>query len=132
MPIQDLQDLFGRDIPDLSGCEMTERRAEMSVRTLIRLSSPPVARCLPSGLNRTLRTYTFWFSFAYSWISTLTSYQRQPARMGLYQTHQVFSPVFTSNICAVRLQPVARYLPSGENVTLQTTLYGHPRFIKRH
>ena len=39
------------------------------------------------------------------------------------RTHQTFSPVVVSNICAVRLQPVARYRPSGEKWTEQTALF---------
>ena len=37
-------------------------------------------------------------------------------------TYQVFAPVFVSYICAVRLHPVAKYFPSEENLTQQTTL----------
>lgn len=37
-------------------------------------------------------------------------------------THYIFAPVFTSKICAVRLQPVARKRPSAEKRTQQTTL----------
>ena len=37
-------------------------------------------------------------------------------------THQVFAPVLVSYICADRLHPVARYLPSAEKRTQQTTL----------
>lgn len=37
-------------------------------------------------------------------------------------THQTFTPVFVSKICAVWLHPVAKYLPSCENWTQQTTL----------
>lgn len=37
-------------------------------------------------------------------------------------TYHVLAPVLVSYICAVRLHPVARYLPSAENRTQQTTL----------
>jgi hypothetical protein len=37
-------------------------------------------------------------------------------------THHVFAPVFASKIWAARLQPVARYFPSAENLTQHTTL----------
>jgi hypothetical protein len=38
------------------------------------------------------------------------------------ETHHVFAPVFASKIWAARLQPVARYFPSAENLTQHTTL----------
>ncbi len=40
-------------------------------------------------------------------------------------THHVFAPVFASKIWAARLQPVARYFPSAENLTQHTTLLPH-------
>jgi hypothetical protein len=41
---------------------------------------------------------------------------------GPHATYQTLPPDLTSYICAVRLQPVARYLPSFENLTQHTTL----------
>jgi hypothetical protein len=38
------------------------------------------------------------------------------------KTYLVFSPVVVSNIRAIRLQPVAKYLPLAENLTQHTTL----------
>jgi hypothetical protein len=40
-------------------------------------------------------------------------------------THQVFCPVLVSYTCAVRLHPVAKYLPSAEKRTQHTTLDTH-------
>jgi hypothetical protein len=39
------------------------------------------------------------------------------------ETYKIFLPDEISNIWAKWLHPVAKYLPSGENFTQQTTLY---------
>ena len=46
------------------------------------------------------------------------------------RSYHVFAPVFVSKIWAVRLQPVARYLPSGENRTQHTTLRSQSQYHK--
>ena len=81
-----------------------------------------MASSLPSGLNRTLRMYMSCIPLPCA--RSLTIGRNQQHTLGSsVRTHQTFSPVVVSNICAVRLQPVARYRPSGEKWTEQTTLF---------